>query len=493
MEYRRNRRNEERGKDRRMAGDQNGEIDWLDEDSGTIKAKRKLGEKRSLPKPGPVMIALLAMLLLAGSTLTLVVLQVNGAGRQQEEQKRKDEQMARQLEEIQLYLASLDETVAGGQLSDEGSYAQLTQEVGTLQRNLTEYRDNNTIADDAIGEDLDSVIAQLDSIQENLEEEREAARKRDADGTTGNQQTAKQLQSNVDSQLSSVREDIRKLIQEASGESKAEYKELLTVLNGTDSELEALEKQIVSAQEKMQSALSNGLGNVNGNVTGLKGSIGEMKASVENMKGQQSELKLSMETQAKAQESALESLSVNLSDGQSKVKTRMEEAEESILKKLGDTEEKLKDRMNEHAEEEKQGSKENSENTKEILTKTKELQSWQETAGKNLDSVGQSLESMGKKLESMEKSLGKLTGDAGKDPEEEPKKHLHIDWDGNEVTAEQAAREGGCFHTPVYQMDESGQPAVGEDGQKVVIGYRASCRYAVSSGTGGTTGDAGTN
>ena len=254
MEYRRNRRNEERGKDRRMAGDQNGEIDWLDEDSGTIKAKRKLGEKRSLPKPGPVMIALLAMLLLAGSTLTLVVLQVNGAGRQQEEQQRKDEQMARQLEEIQLYLASLDETVAGGQLSDEGSYAQLTQEVGTLQRNLTEYRDNNTITDDAIGEDLDSVIAQLDSIQENLEEEREAARKRDADGTTGNQQTAKQLQSNVDSQLSSVREDIRKLIQEASGESKAEYKELLTVLNGTDSELEALEKQIVSAQEKMQSA-----------------------------------------------------------------------------------------------------------------------------------------------------------------------------------------------------------------------------------------------
>ena len=100
---------------------------------------------------------------------------------------------------------------------------------------------------------------------------------------------------------------------------------------------------------------------------------------------------------------------------------------------------------------------------------------------------------MGKKLESMEKSLGKLTGDAGKDPEEEPKKHLHIDWDGNEVTAEQAAREGGCFHTPVYQLDESGQPAVGEDGQKVVIGYRASCRYAVSSGTGGTTGDAGTN
>ena len=74
----------------------------------------------------------------------------------------------------------------------------------------------------------------------------------------------------------------------------------------------------MSAQEKMQSALSNGLGNVNGNVTGLKGSIGEMKASVENMKGQQSELKLSMETQAKAQESALEGLSANLSDGQSK-------------------------------------------------------------------------------------------------------------------------------------------------------------------------------
>ena len=70
---------------------------------------------------------------------------------------------------------------------------------------------------------------------------------------------------------------------------------------------------------------------------------------------------------------------------------------------------------------------------------------------------------------------------------------LNIDWDGNEVTAEQAAREGGCFHTPVYQLDESGQPVVGEDGQKVVIGYRASCRYAVSSGTGGTTGDAGTN
>lgn len=484
MEYRRNRRNEDTGRGRRAPGAEK-EPDWLDEETAMSQdleegnADRKASARQRVLKPGPVMIALLAVLLLAGCTLTLLILQAVGSGRHQEKQRIKEEQMARQLEEIQLYLFSMDETLAGGQLSaDDGSYERLTAEVGTLQRNLVEYRDNNVIQDDAIGEDLDGVIAQLDSIQENLEEERKAAEKREENGVSGNQQAAKELQSNVDSQLSSVREDIRKLIQEASGESKAEYKELLNVLNGTDAELGTLEKEIASVKEQVQSTMKQGFTSIDGNVSGLKGSVGGVRETMESVKGQQAELKTqqenlkaAVEAQQIEQKSALESLALSLAEQQKSTLEQVKGTEESLGQKLEDTAETLKEQLNENAGRQKEGinqlqdlaesSKEAAESRKELLTRVEKMQESQEETGRALALVQEKLEEISKKA-----------------PAKEPERHFHIDWDGNEVTAETSRKEGGCFHEPVYQLDENGAPAADENGEKIITGYRASCRYA---------------
>lgn len=495
MEYRRNRRNQDAGRGRSTPGIGK-EPDWLDEESEDSRNRDGKGLEDSggeaagrRRKPGPVMIALLVVLLLAGCTLTLLILQVTGSSRQQEEQRVKEEQMARQLEEIQIYLSSMDETLAGGQISaDDGSYERLTAEVGTLQKNLTEYRDNNVIQDDSIGEDLDGVIAQLDSIQENLEEEREAARKRGEDGTSGNQQAARELQSNVDSQLSSVREDIRKLIQEASGENKAEYKELLNVLNGTDMELDTLEKEIASAQEKMQSAMKQGFTSIDGSVSGLKGSVGGVKETLESVKSQQAELKAQLdtlkaaaETQQKEQKSALDTLASGLSDQERRTLEQVKGTEESLGKKLEDTSGALRDQLKENTGELREQLSESEGRQKDGLDQLKDLAEdnrMAEESRKDLlagvEKIQKSQEESSRALALVQEKLEKLTG---KTPGEEPAGHLHIDWDGNEVTAEMARREGGCFHTPVYQLNESGEPAEDENGEKIITGYKASCRY----------------
>ncbi len=486
MEYRRNRRNQDEGRNRSTPGIRK-EPDWLDEETedsrdrkenGSVDSGKGASVRSGGKKPGPVMIALLAVLLLAGCTLTLLILQVTGSSRQQEQQRIKEEQMARQLEEIQIYLSSMDETLAGGQLSaDDGSYERLTAEVGTLQKNLTEYRDNNVIQDDSIGEDLDGVIAQLDSIQENLEEEREAARKREQDDTTDNQQAARDLQSNVDSQLSSVREDIRKLIQEASGENKAEYKELLNVLNGTDTELESLEKEIAAAQEKMQSAMNQGFTSIDGSVSGLKGSVGGVKETLESVKAQQAELKtqqdtlkVSLEAQQKEQKDVLDALASDLSDQERHTLEQVKETEANLEKRLEETSDALKEQLSESAGRQKEGL----DQLKDLAEDSQKAEEGRKDLLAGMEKIQKSQEESGRTLALVQEKLEKLSG---KTPEEGPAGHLHIDWDGNEVTAETARREGGCFHTPVYQLDESGEPAEDENGEKIITGYRASCRY----------------
>lgn len=247
----------------------------------------------------PVMIALLAMLLLAGSTLTILVLQSGRSRRQEALQQEKDARMQEQLEEIQLYLSSVDESLATGQVTDSESYDKLSREVTAMQQNLTEYRANNEIGDDSIGENLDDVIAQLSSIQENLEEEKAVSQKLQdktaasaaaaGEAKEENRKTAENLQNTVNTQLANVREDIRSLMKEASGENKAEYQELLSVLSGTDSDLNALEKNVAAGHEKLQSALSSGLGSISGSVSGLKGTLTSVQETMVGVKDLQSQ------------------------------------------------------------------------------------------------------------------------------------------------------------------------------------------------------------
>lgn len=260
------------------------EIDELPEKGGWKAGKTARGGRMLLAGQfSPVMIALLAMLLLAGSTLTILVLQSGRSRRQEALQQEKDARMQEQLEEIQLYLSSVDESLATGQVTDSESYDKLSREVTAMQQNLTEYRDNNEIGDDSIGENLDDVIAQLSSIQDNLEEEKAVSQKLQdktaasaaaaGEAKEENRKTAENLQNTVNTQLANVREDIRSLMKEAEGENKAEYQELLSVLSGTDSDLNALEKNVAAGHEKLQSALNSGLGTINGSVSGLKGTL----------------------------------------------------------------------------------------------------------------------------------------------------------------------------------------------------------------------------
>ncbi len=264
----------------------------------------------------PVMIALLAMLLLAGSTLTILVLQSTRSRRQEALQQEKDARMQEQLEEIQLYLSSVDESLATGQVTDSESYDKLSREVTAMQQNLTEYRDNNEIGDDSIGENLDDVIAQLSSIQDNLEEEKAVSQKlQDKTAASAaaagevkeeNRKTAENLQNTVNTQLANVREDIRSLMKEASGENKAEYQELLSVLSGTDADLNALEKNVAAGHEKLQSALNSGLGTINGSVSGLKGTLTSVQETMVGVKDLQSQAGIQQSKVLEQQSTVLE-------------------------------------------------------------------------------------------------------------------------------------------------------------------------------------------
>ena len=283
--------------------------------------KRRGRNARSRLRISPVMPALAAMLALAGCTLGVLIVQGNRTRQREELQQSKDAAIQEQLDEIQLYLTSVDETLATGQLSDSKSYEELSQEVSSMQQNLTEYRENNTISDEAIGTNLDDVIAQLSSIQDNLEEEKNVSQKlQDKTSANGaaasaaqeeNRKAAESLQSTVNTQLSDVREDIRRLMKEASGENKAEYQELLAVLDGTDSDLEALEKTVAANHERLQSALSSGLGNISGSVSGLKGTMSSMQETLSGVKEQQTQLMAELQGQQaemKLQQEQLQSL-----------------------------------------------------------------------------------------------------------------------------------------------------------------------------------------
>lgn len=320
--------------------------------------------ERELRKKGffsPVLLALLAVLLLAGCTLTLLVIQFRNNTVQQDAQQAKDEAIAQQLEEIQLYLATVDQTLTKGQLSDADGYESLSQEVGAMQQNLTEYRDNNVIADDAIGQNLDDVIEQLSAIQENLEEERRASESLQeemdtADDTASatrdeNRQNVEQLQQTVTAQLSDVREDIRKLIRDASGENKADYQELLSVLKGTDSDLESFEKTMTSNHEKIQSAISNGLGNVNGSVSGLRDTVGSMQELLSELKEQSEQVHTQCTAILEGQGTLQNTMASERQSLLAAVENRQAQLEENIEKDLEKLSEQLQALQSESLEE----------------------------------------------------------------------------------------------------------------------------------------------
>lgn len=312
--------------------------------------------ERELRKKGffsPVLLALLGVLLLAGCTLALLVIQFRNNTVQQDAQQAKDEAIAQQLEEIQLYLATVDQTLTKGQLSDADGYESLSQEVGAMQQNLTEYRDNNVIADDAIGQNLDDVIEQLSAIQENLEEERRASESLQeemdtADDTASatrdeNRQNVEQLQQTVTAQLSDVREDIRKLIRDASGENKADYQELLSVLKGTDSDLESFEKTMTSNHEKIQSAISNGLGNVNGSVSGLRDTVGSMQELLNELKEQSEQVHTQCTAILEGQGTLQNTMASERQSLLAAVENRQVQLEENIEKDLEELSEQLQE------------------------------------------------------------------------------------------------------------------------------------------------------
>ncbi len=309
--------------------------------------RTKIMEREAMRKRrafSPVMTALLAVLVLAGCTLTLLVVQFRRNIARQQAQQAKDESVARQLEEIRQYLSAVDETLLNGQLTDADGYDSLFQEVSAMQQNLTDYKENNVIADDAIGQNLDDVIEQLSAIQTNLEEERKVSESLwagvDSTETTAaatreeNRKNAEQLQQTVDVQLSDVREDIRKLIREASGESREEYQELLHVLNGTDSDLDSLEKTIAANHDRIQSAISSGMGSINGSVSNVRTTLTAMQELLNTVSEQNARLQSEWETISANQEAMQNSMAEEQRNLFSSVEERQEQLENLLRSEL---------------------------------------------------------------------------------------------------------------------------------------------------------------
>lgn len=346
----------------------------------------------------PVMTALLAVLVMAGCILTLLVVQFRKNMARQQAQQAKDESIARQLEEIRQYLSAVDETLLDGQVTDADGYDSLFREVSTMQQNLTDYKENNVIADDAIGQNLDDVIEQLSVIQTNLEEERRVSESLradvDASETTAaaareeNRKNAEQLQQTVDVQLSDVREDIRKLIRDASGESREEYRELLSVLNGADSDLESLEKTVAANHDRIQSVLSSGIGSINGSVSSLHTALTAMEEKLNAIREQYAGLQSQWGTIAEQQADLKNTLTEEQRNLFSSAEERQNRLEELLQSQL--------DGVREQIREAQSGPKE------ELLAGQEQLQQLLREYGERFDAQEKLLEEQGEMLRRMQ-------------------------------------------------------------------------------------------
>ena len=346
----------------------------------------------------PVMTALLAVLVMAGCILTLLVVQFRKNMARQQAQQAKDESIARQLEEIRQYLSAVDETLLDGQVTDADGYDSLFREVSTMQQNLTDFKENNVIADDAIGQNLDDVIEQLSVIQTNLEEERRVSESLradvDASETTAaaareeNRKNAEQLQQTVDVQLSDVREDIRKLIRDASGESREEYRELLSVLNGADSDLESLEKTVAANHDRIQSVLSSGIGSINGSVSSLHTALTAMEEKLNAIREQYAGLQSQWGTIAEQQADLKNTLTEEQRNLFSSAEERQNRLEELLQSQL--------DGVREQIREAQSGPKE------ELLAGQEQLQQLLREYGERFDAQEKLLEEQGEMLRRMQ-------------------------------------------------------------------------------------------
>lgn len=346
----------------------------------------------------PVMTALLAVLVLAGCILTLLVVQFRRNMARQQAQQAKDESIARQLEEIRQYLSAVDETLEDGQLTDSDGYDSLFQEVSAMQQNLTDYKENNVIADDAIGQNLDDVIEQLSVIQANLEEERRVSESLradvDASETTAaaareeNRKSAEQLQQTVDVQLSDVREDIRRLIRDASGESREEYRELLSVLNGADSDLDSLEKTVAANHDRIQSALSSGIGSINGSVSSLHTALAAMQEKLNAICEQYAGLQSQWGTIAQQQGTLQNTLTEEQRNLFSSLEERQDRLEELLQSQLEEVREQIREDSGGRQEE--------------LLAGQEQLQQLLQGYGERFDDQEKLLEEQGEMLRRMQ-------------------------------------------------------------------------------------------
>lgn len=182
---------------------------------------------------------------------------------------------------IESALGTLDQSVMNSDLTAAGtaaSYVALGDTVDSLRTNLTDYRDNNDIRNEEIGEHLDSVIAQLDKIKEDMSAAQEESSAQDtAMGSrldTMTQESAQET-TNLTKELQSVHQDIAALIDKAGDDADGNYKELKGILTATDSSLSSL---VSSKFDETGSLIAS-------NISGLKGSVDNVGSSVSGLKG----------------------------------------------------------------------------------------------------------------------------------------------------------------------------------------------------------------
>lgn len=236
-------------------------------------------------------------MIVATASCILVVLLIRGQSASDAANDARNQALEDKLTAIEASLGTLDQSVIVTGDTTAASNAQQYEELGatvdSLRTNLTDYRDNNDIQNEEIGDHLDRVIAQLDKIKEDMNtQQAQEDQQGDEIGSRLDSltQSSEAGTSNLADELDIVHKDIVALIDATGDDQTGNYKELKGILTATDASLSDLVSDkfdetgslISSSMSRLQGSIdgvsddvSSGLSDVNKGVTEGLQSVGD--------------------------------------------------------------------------------------------------------------------------------------------------------------------------------------------------------------------------
>lgn len=223
-------------------------------------------------------------MVIAAASCILVLLLMRGQSETAAANDARSQALEDKLTTIEASLGALDQSVVatGDTTAANASaqYEELGATVDSLRTNLTDYRDNNDIQNEEIGDHLDRVIAQLDKIKEDmnaqqaLEDEQGDEIGSRLDSLTRSSEAGN---SNLTEELETVHKDIASLIDKAGDDQTGNYKELKGILTATDSSLSSL---VADKFDETGSLISSGMSRLQGSIASVSSDVSSGLSSV---------------------------------------------------------------------------------------------------------------------------------------------------------------------------------------------------------------------